>query len=73
MDGKDGEKKRPIKSCRTHVELHLRNADKRKSTQPGKGGVPQETNHSIVPRTNWVCGGTFADHECVLGSRIAKF
>ena len=43
MDGKDGE--RQIKSCRTHVELHIRSVDKRKSTQPGKGGAPQETNH----------------------------
>ena len=27
-----------------HVDLHQRSADKRTSTQPGKGGVPEETD-----------------------------
>ena len=66
MDGKDGE--RPIKSCRTHVELHLRNADKRKALNPEKEEYLKKRIMSIVPCTNWVCGGTFADHEWVLGS-----
>ena len=65
--------KRPIKSCRTHVELHLRSVDKRKSTQPGKGGgVPEETNDVHYATHKLVFGGTFADHEWVPESTIAQ-
>ena len=55
-----------------HVDLHQSSSDQRTNTQPGNGGAPEETNDVTMLCTNWVCAGTFEDHEWVSESTITQ-